>query len=96
MYPDMFEFFEKYTFDNSVASEVFDPDDEPGQFETYGKDIEHVIKVADQNPKRVWTLVDGENDDLLLLNGFHYVNRIHYYITNEDGDGETYAEGLGY
>ena len=37
----------------------------------------------------VWTVVDGENDKLIILPGFHYVNRLGYYATDnpwEDKD----------
>ena len=51
-------------------------------FETYGNDEEAVVTVARQEPRRVWTLVDTGNT-LSIVNGFHYVNRVGYFITEE-------------
>ena len=34
-----------------------------------------------QDPRTVWTLVDGEDSDLSLINGIHFVNRIGYLIS---------------
>jgi len=46
-------------------------------FETYGADLQFVCA---QHPRRIWTLVqcDGE---LRICEGFHFVNRIGYFIT---------------
>lgn len=32
---------------------------------------------------RVWTLVEDDDNDLVLLNGLHVVNRIDVYITQK-------------
>jgi hypothetical protein len=52
-------------------------------FETYGDDEETVITVARQTPRRVWTLVETHHG-LVVTNGFHYVNRVGYFITEEE------------
>lgn len=56
-------------------------------FETYGEDYEFV-KV--QNPLCIWTYGDA-GEGSYIVEGWHYVNRIGYYITeipfNKD---ETY------
>lgn len=92
MFTEIEDFFSNYTMDTSVQSTEFDPVEQEGQFETYGEDIKHVLRVAEQHPRRVWTLLDGE-ENVILVNGFHYVNRICYFITNEDGtEGETYEQ----
>jgi hypothetical protein len=33
------------------------------------------------NEDHVWTLVEGEDNEWILVNGFHFVNRIGYVIT---------------
>lgn len=48
-------------------------------FETYGNEYEF-IKAQDQN--KVWTEVDGD-EGTYIISGWHFVNRIHYYITEE-------------
>ena len=47
-------------------------------FETYGEELEFVRR---QDPRTVWTLVDGGDDDQYLVSGFHFVNRIGYLIS---------------
>lgn len=47
-------------------------------FETYGKELEFVCR---QNPRTVWTLVDGDSGHLFLVSGMHYVNRIGYLVS---------------
>lgn len=49
-------------------------------FETYGKEIEHVLLVRDSEPNRVWTVVDADGQTI-ISNGFQLVNRIGYIIT---------------
>ena len=53
-------------------------------FETYGEEVEFVCK-ADY--KHVWTEVDGDSGTYIIA-GYHYVNRIHYYITENPWDDE--------
>jgi hypothetical protein len=48
-------------------------------FETYDEELAFVRR---QNPRTVWTLVDGDDDDQYLLSGFHFVNRIGYLVSS--------------
>jgi hypothetical protein len=55
--------------------------DGPGcLFETYGEELDFVRR---QDPATVWTLVDGDDGDLYLLSGYHFVNRIGYLLSTE-------------
>lgn len=47
-------------------------------FETHGPELEFVAR---QDPRTVWTLVDGDDGSLHLLSGFRLVNRIGYLVT---------------
>jgi len=47
-------------------------------FETFGEELDFVRK---QDPSTVWTLVDGEDGDMYLLSGMHFVNRIGYLVS---------------
>lgn len=53
-------------------------------FETYGDEYEFVKA---QDPNTIWTEVDGDSGTYIVA-GWHYVNRIHYYITEEKWDDE--------
>ena len=53
-------------------------------FETYGEEVEFVQK-ADN--KYIWTEVDGDSGTYIIA-GYHFVNRISYYITENPWDDE--------
>jgi hypothetical protein len=55
----------------------FSKDPEQIGFETYGEEWDFV---KSQDPKYVWTNVQGDFSDLLVA-GVAYVNRLQYYIT---------------
>lgn len=55
-------------------------------FETYGEDFE-VVK--SYNVKNVWTILDSEDGELVIIPGLHFVNRINYVITEEEWGYET-------
>jgi hypothetical protein len=66
--------------------------DGPGcLFATYGEELEFV---RSQDPRSIWTLVDGGDDDnQYVISGYHLVNRIGYLISTvpfpEDADIEV-------
>lgn len=79
-----------YTYDGSIESEEFL--DQEGMFETFGADMQKVLEVYEETPRRVWTAVDGD-DGVYLVNGLHYVNRVYYVITVEEGEeGEEFLD----
>ena len=53
-------------------------------FETYGDEMEFV---RNYDPKFIWTEVDGEGGTYITA-GYHYVNRIQYYITTNPWEDE--------
>ena len=64
-----------------------DPDLE--MFETYGEEVEFVISKAEEN--KVWTWGDGDFASY-ISNGYHYVNRIGYYVCEVPYDEDTEYE----
>ena len=46
-------------------------------YETYGDEEDYVRQ---QDERHVWTELDGDNG-VYIVSGYHYVNRIQYYIT---------------
>jgi hypothetical protein len=67
------EWAEKYKPINNHLSKS--PDYQ--MFETYGEELEYV-KTVESN--RIWTYLDGDMSSLICA-GYHFVNRIGYYIT---------------
>ena len=53
-------------------------------FETYGDEVKFV---CDQDPKKIWTEVDGDYGTYIIA-GYHYVNRMQYYVTEEAWEDE--------
>jgi hypothetical protein len=62
----------------------FHSDPDETMFETYGEEVEFVIK---QDPKHIWTWIQGDMSDLVVA-GYHYVNRLGYYITEVPWENE--------
>jgi hypothetical protein len=63
-----------------------DPDEI--MFETYGEEVEFVKA---QNPNTIWTWADGDMCSY-VSNGWHFVNRIGYHITEVPFDENTEYE----
>lgn len=61
-------------------------------FETIGEELEFIKK---QNPKKIWTYIDGDNNDIILVSGYQYINRIGYAITQEPFLGDFFELNLG-
>lgn len=85
----------KYTADDSVKSAEMDGESQGGMFETYGTDITHVVKLANTEPRRVWTAIDGEDGRLWWVAGYHMVNRVYYIISKEEWESEDEEYRVG-
>ncbi len=48
-------------------------------FETFGEELAFIRQQA---PLSVSTLIDGEDGDLYALSGFHFANRIGYFLSS--------------
>jgi hypothetical protein len=64
-----------------------DPDQR--MFETYGEEVEFVLSKEAEH--KVWTYADGDYCSY-VSSGYHYVNRIGYYITEVAFDPDTQYE----
>jgi hypothetical protein len=63
----------------------FRPADHDEQmFETYGEEVDFV---ANYDNKYVWTYLQGDMSDLIVA-GYHYVNRLGYYISSVPWEDE--------
>ena len=72
-------------------------------FETYGAEVEFVKKA---DPSYIWTYGDGDDGGCYVWNGWSFVNRIGYFITEVPCPADTtiqikvssywyYCEGCG-
>ena len=48
-------------------------------YETYGEEVEYVFNLA-KTTKKVWTIIEGDNDTMFYVAGFHYVNRLGFIV----------------
>jgi hypothetical protein len=69
-------------------------------FETYGQDYDHITSLLnDGQVNRIWTWVDSDMGTQ-IVNGFHLVNRIGYFVTdvlwqeNVTVNVDTYLEAV--
>jgi hypothetical protein len=54
----------------------------PILLETYGDELAFVEALHASTPQHVWTLLDGDDGELYVCAGFHFVNRVNYLITD--------------
>jgi hypothetical protein len=59
-------------------------------FETYGVEVGFVLGVNFVDPRRVWTLIDGEKG-AYIVDGYRLVNRILHYVTQKPYEGQQGA-----
>jgi hypothetical protein len=59
-------------------------------FETYGEELAAVEAADRENPRKVWTIteVDDDENPFVIQSGMRFVNRFGYMITEEE-----FAEG---
>lgn len=55
-----------------------DENDNGIMFETYDEELEFVKQ---QNPRCIWTYHHGDENSTYITNGFNFVNRLGYFIT---------------
>ena len=54
-------------------------------FETYGDELEFVRSQPNEN---IWTYMDGDGAGTIICAGYHFVNRIGYFVTKVARDPE--------
>jgi hypothetical protein len=75
------EFFEKFNLetnhlDNGASFGGY-------MFETFGKELKYVRKLAKKSPRKVWTIIECDGI-MYYTSGCHLVNRIGYFISREE------------
>ncbi len=78
---------------SGLSAAVSDLQQEHCVFETYGCEVGRVVNVADDTEAmlHVWTLLEAEGF-MYISSGFHFVNRMGYFITLEPADAGKYYE----
>lgn len=73
--------------------------DEYVHFDVYEDAKAKALELDSENPYRhVWTCVEGENDSLIALNGWHICNRFYYVVcktpwgNGNENDANVYIE----
>ena len=67
---------------------VFSKDEDQQMFETYGAEVDFVNNVPNDN---VWTYLEVDGGTV-TTNGFHYVNRLGYFVTTVPAEEDTEYE----
>ena len=62
------------------------------KFETYGEELKFVRSIHFTEPNRVWTLIEGDSGNLWITNGYHFVNRLNYFVTKKPFEGANDIE----
>lgn len=62
----------------------FSDGDQGYMFETYGAELDFIKA---QEPNRIWTYCDGDDNGTYIFQGMRIVNRIGYFVTTVPFDG---------
>jgi hypothetical protein len=55
-------------------------------FETYGAEYDYVAAIGQKEPNRIWTYIDNEEGETVIINHWAFANRIGYFITEKPYD----------
>ena len=77
----------KITYDE--WEEKYKPQKNPNTVEgSYGNTLFDIDSHPPRTSNRVWTLISGENENMWIIPGFHYVNREGYFLTEIPWESE--------
>jgi hypothetical protein len=85
----------EYEYDESIISEEFDPESQPGMLETYGEDVQQVEDITRDSYRNLWTVVDCEDDKVHVVAGVADQDAIYYIITKQEWKSENEDYLLG-
>ena len=60
-------------------------------FETFGKEIDYIVKLANnpESKQYVWTLLECDNEEFWIVPGYYIINRLGYFITEIPWESEN-------
>ena len=76
------DWIEKFQPIENPTGQGFEIDDRNFMFETYGSEYEQVCRANHEDPSKVWTLVEAD-DEQYIVEGLWRVNRIGYFVTQK-------------
>lgn len=71
------EFYETFKPQKNHINDCASFDD--CMYETYDEELDYVFNLA-KTTKKVWTIIEGDDETLYFTSGFHYVNRIGFLV----------------
>ena len=66
-------------------------DEDTEMFDTHGVEVGAVLGVNRFDMGKVWTLAEGD-EGMYITNGFHYVNRMGYFVTEVPFEDDGFLE----
>lgn len=58
-----------------------------GRLETFGEELETVLKINKDSPRKLWTVTEDEGN-LYISAGYHLFNRLYYIVTENEWNSE--------
>ena len=78
------KYFDDAGYSGNPAYNWQEAEGEEGFMEIYEPYITTVLEVSKTNPQTVWTVVNGDDNNEYIIAGYHLLERIHYFISNEE------------
>ena len=63
-----------------------------GMMESYNPSHHKVATLYETEPERVWTIIDGECGNLIIMKGMQVWGAFMYFVSNEKWNNKTDAE----
>lgn len=76
------------TWDETYSPQPNHLVDETNLYETYGDEHAYILRMAELAPRRVWTMIETDWTTE-IVNGYHTVNRVGFFVTDKEGDANT-------
>ena len=85
----------EYEYDESIVSEELDNETQLGMLESYGSDYDQVEAIAITDYKRLWSVIDCEDDKVHVVAGLADNEVIYYIVTTQEWKSENEDYLLG-
>lgn len=59
-------------------------------YETYGDELNYICSlITGGKSNHIWTVVEGDDGDLIIIAGYHFINRMGYIVTKKGWENST-------